>query len=67
MTTNHEMAHQMGFGEETECNFIDSSIKKNDDLYIQYSGTAMPYGIASICGSTDEKSFDQILTVHPEY
>jgi hypothetical protein len=41
MTTNHEMAHQMG-ASETECNFIGflASIK-NDNLYIQYSGTAM--------------------------
>jgi Protein of unknown function (DUF3810) len=39
MTSNHEMAHQMGFGSESECNFIGflASIK-NDNLYFQYSG-----------------------------
>ena len=42
MTTNHEMAHQMGFASESECNFIGflASVK-NDDLYIQYSGYSM--------------------------
>ena len=39
MTTNHEMAHQMGYASESECNFIGflASIK-NENLYIQYSG-----------------------------
>lgn len=39
MTSNHEMAHQMGFGSESECNFIGflASIK-NDNLYFKYSG-----------------------------
>jgi hypothetical protein len=38
MTTNHEMAHQMGFASESECNFIGflASVK-NEDLYFQYS------------------------------
>jgi hypothetical protein len=47
MTTNHEMAHQMG-ASETECNFIGflASIK-NDNLYIQYSGYSYAYDIAS--------------------
>jgi hypothetical protein len=42
MTTNHEMAHQMGYASESECNFIGfmSSIK-NDNLYFQYSGYSM--------------------------
>ena len=35
MTINHEMAHQMGFASESECNFIGflASVK-NDDLYL---------------------------------
>jgi hypothetical protein len=39
MTANHEMAHQMGFANESECNFIGflASVK-NDNLYIKYSG-----------------------------
>ncbi len=38
-TTCHEMAHQMGYASESECNFIGflASIK-NDDLYFKYSG-----------------------------
>jgi hypothetical protein len=50
MTTNHEMAHQMGL----RCNlFWISRINQNDNLYIQYSGTAMLYGASSFKG-TDE-------------
>lgn len=39
ITTCHEMAHQMGFASESECNFIGflASVK-NDNLYFQYSG-----------------------------
>lgn len=38
-TSCHEMAHQMGFASESECNFIGylASIK-NKNLYFQYSG-----------------------------
>ena len=38
MTINHEMAHQMGYASESECNFIGflASVN-NDDLYFQYS------------------------------
>ncbi|NHM06991.1 DUF3810 domain-containing protein [Flavobacterium sp. CYK-4] len=40
-TASHEMAHQLGYASESECNFIGflASIK-NDDLYFQYSGYA---------------------------
>ncbi|WP_017497355.1 DUF3810 domain-containing protein [Flavobacterium sp. WG21] len=39
VTTCHEMAHQMGFASESECNFIGvlASVK-NDNLYYKYSG-----------------------------
>lgn len=39
LTTNHEMAHQMGFASESECNFIGvlASVK-NENLYYQYAG-----------------------------
>ena len=68
MTTNHEMAHQMGYASESECNFIGfmSSIN-NDNLYIQYSG----YSIAlRYCLNNwqvrSEKTFDELLkTVNP--
>ncbi len=39
ITSSHEMAHQIGFASENECNFIGvlASVK-NDNLYYQYSG-----------------------------
>jgi hypothetical protein len=68
MTTNHEMAHQMGYASESECNFIGflSSVK-NDDLYIQYSGYSMAlrYCLGN-WQARDEKVLEQLLkTVHP--
>ncbi len=68
MTTNHEMAHQMGYASESECNFIGflSSIK-NDDLYIQYSGYSMAlrYCLGN-WQARDEKVLEQLLkTVNP--
>jgi hypothetical protein len=67
MTTNHEMAHQMGFASETECNFIGFRINQNDNytfnIQVQLCFTILPRDLQG----TDEKSFDQILkTVHPE-
>ena len=40
-TTCHEMAHQLGYASESECNFIGflASVN-NDNLYFQYSGYA---------------------------
>ena len=68
MTTNHEMAHQMGFASESECNFIGflASVK-NENLYIQYSGYsfALRYCLNNWF-ARDEKVYDQLLkTVHP--
>jgi len=68
MTTNHEMAHQMGYASESECNFIGfmSSIK-NDNLYFQYSGysIALRYCLGN-WQVRNEKILDQLLkTVHP--
>ncbi|HSD07522.1 DUF3810 domain-containing protein [Flavobacterium sp.] len=68
MTTNHEMAHQMGYASESECNFIGflSSIK-NDNLYFQYSGYSMAlrYCLGN-WQARDEKVLKQLLkTVHP--
>ena len=68
MTTNHEMAHQMGYASESECNFIGflSSIN-NDNLYIQYSGYSMALRYClSNWQVRDEKVLKQLLkTVHP--
>jgi hypothetical protein len=48
MTTNHEMAHQMGFASETECNFIGFLASIKMIIYtFNIQGTAMPYDIAS--------------------
>ncbi len=68
MTTNHEMAHQMGFASESECNFIGflASVK-NENLYIQYSGysNALRYCLGNWY-VRNEKVYDQLLkTVHP--
>ena len=68
MTTNHEMAHQMGYASESECNFIGflSSIK-NDNSYFQYSGYSM--ALRYCLGNwqvRDEKILEKLLkTVHP--
>ncbi len=60
MTINHEMAHQMGFASESECNFIGflASVK-NDDLYFQYSAYqyALRYCLNNI-GMKNESKFD---------
>ncbi|SHG65031.1 Protein of unknown function [Flavobacterium fluvii] len=67
-TSCHEMAHQMGFASESECNFIGflASIK-NDNLYFQYSGYS--FALRYCLGNwyvRDEKVYDQLLkTVHP--
>lgn len=67
-STCHEMAHQMGFASESECNFIGflASVK-NENLYFQYSGYS--FALRYCLGNwqiRDEKVFDQLLkTVHP--
>ena len=67
-TTCHEMAHQMGFASESECNFIGflASVK-NKNLYFKYSGYS--FALRYCLGNwqiRDEKVFDQLLkTVHP--
>lgn len=68
MTTNHEMAHQMGYASESECNFIGFlSSTKNDNLYFQYSGYSM--ALRYCLGNwqvRNEKILEQLLkTVNP--
>jgi hypothetical protein len=68
ITSCHEMAHQMGFASESECNFIGflASIK-NKNLYFQYSGysTALRYCLNNWY-VRDEKILNQLLqTIHP--
>jgi hypothetical protein len=67
-TSCHEMAHQMGFANESECNFIGflASIK-NENPYFQYSGYsyALQYCLAN-WRARDEKVFKELLrTIHP--
>ncbi|WP_269223467.1 DUF3810 domain-containing protein [Flavobacterium sp. IMCC34518] len=68
MTTNHEMAHQMGYASESECNFIGflSSIK-NDNLYFQYSGycMALRYCLGNWQVRNEETLKRLLKTVHP--
>jgi hypothetical protein len=68
MTTNHEMAHQMGYASESECNFIGfmSSIK-NDNLYVQYSGYSMAlrYCLGNWQVRNEEVLKQLLKTVHP--
>jgi hypothetical protein len=67
-TSCHEMAHQMGFASESECNFIGflASVQ-NENLYFQYSGysTALRYCLSNWY-ARDEKTLEQLLkTIHP--
>lgn len=55
----HEMAHQIGYASESECNFIGFlASTKNEDLYFQYSAyaNALRYCMANI-GMKDEAKF----------
>lgn len=61
-TTCHEMAHQMGYASESECNFIGVlAAVKNDNLYYQYSGYsfALRYCLG-IWQEKNEKIFQQL-------
>ncbi|MFK7060970.1 DUF3810 domain-containing protein [Flavobacterium oreochromis] len=64
----HEMAHQMGYSSESECNFIGflASIN-NTDLYFQYAGYtyALRYCLSNI-NSKNETQLKSILeTINP--
>jgi hypothetical protein len=59
----HEMAHQIGFGSESECNFIGFlACIKNDDLYFQYSAytAALRYCLRNI-NALDETKTEAFL------
>lgn len=67
-TSCHEMAHQMGYASESECNFIGflASVH-NDDLYFKYSGYsfALRYCLSNWY-IRNEKTYRELLkTVHP--
>ncbi|MEL1240498.1 DUF3810 domain-containing protein [Flavobacterium flavipallidum] len=67
-TSCHEMAHQMGYASESECNFIGflASVNNNDS-YFKYSGYsfALRYCLNNWY-IRDEKIYKQLLqSVHP--
>ncbi|MBP6558449.1 MAG: DUF3810 domain-containing protein [Flavobacterium sp.] len=58
----HEMAHQIGFGSESECNFIGFMAGvKNEDLYFKYSAlaNALRYCMSNI-GMKNKKEFNRL-------
>lgn len=60
----HEMAHQIGYGSESECNFIGFlACVKNDDLYFQYAAYsgALRYCLNNIA-MKDEAKFNVLKT-----
>ncbi len=67
-TSCHEMAHQMGYASESECNFIGfmASIK-NENLYFQYSGYsfALRYCLANWQIRNEKIYFQLLKKVHP--
>ena len=64
----HEMAHQIGYASESECNFIGfMACIKNEDLYFQYAAysVALEYCLENII-MKDEEKFKQLKpTIHP--
>lgn len=67
-TLCHEMAHQIGFGSESECNFIGfMTATHNDNLHFKYAGYtfALRYCLNNI-GFKNEKLYDDLKkTIHP--
>lgn len=67
-TSCHEMAHQMGYASESECNFIGfMASTKNSDLYFKYSGYsfALRYCLAN-WQVRNKTVFQQLLqSIHP--
>jgi hypothetical protein len=66
-TTCHEMAHQIGFASESECNFIGFlAAIKNDDLYFQYSGysNALHYSLYNLMAKNPDIAIKLLKTVN---
>lgn len=62
-TSCHEMAHQMGYASESDCNFIAFLVSVNSsDLYYNYSGcsVALRYCLAN-WQVRNEKTYQQLL------
>ncbi len=68
VTACHEMAHQIGYASESECNFIGFlAATNNDDLYFQYSGytMALKYCLTVLERTQEGKSKPFLLLIHP--
>ena len=62
VVVTHEMAHQMGYGSESECNFIGFlACIKNDDLYFQYSAYAN--ALRYCMGNIEFKNKDEFVAL----
>ena len=64
----HEMAHQMGYASESECNFIGFlATIKNKDLYFQYSGyaLALKYCLSAIQAQDETKAQLYVKKLNP--
>lgn len=64
----HEMAHQIGFASESECNFIGfMACIKNDDLYFQYAAysSALRYCLENVIIKDEEKFKTFRPTINP--
>jgi Protein of unknown function (DUF3810) len=64
----HEMAHQIGYASESECNFIGFLAGiKNDDLYFQYSAysNALHYCLVNIAMKNETKFNEMKAKVNP--
>lgn len=67
-TACHEMAHQIGYGSESECNFIGFlASTQNKNLHFRYSGYthALRYCLKNI-GIKDERQLQELVqTINP--
>lgn len=67
-TSCHEMAHQMGYASESECNFIGflASVN-NDNLYFKYSGYsfALRYCLSNWYIRNETIYKELLKTIHP--
>ena len=64
----HEMAHQIGYASESECNFIGFlACIKNKDLYFQYAAysSALRYCLGNVAIKDEEKFETYKPTINP--
>lgn len=67
-TTSHEMAHQLGYASESECNFIGYlAVTSHPDPYYKYAGYtfALRYCLNNIGEKDEDLAKKLIQTIHP--